>query len=74
MSRRSRHSHQFAFQTADELAFEKLNFGRYEESIDQLNEEAIRQYIEQEAHAVQAERENDVSKIAFRGIWVTNLI
>ena len=27
----------------------------------------IRQYIEEEAHAVQAERENDVSDTDFRG-------
>lgn len=63
MSRRSRHSHQFAFQTPEELTFENLNFARYEENIDQLKEADIIAYIEEEAQAVKAERDNDVSKI-----------
>ena len=66
MSRRSRDSHKFAFHEADKLEFNELNFNRYEESVEQLTEGLIRAYIEGEAKAVQAERENDVSQVAKR--------
>lgn len=52
MSRRSRQSHQFAFQRAETLVFNNLNFGAYEESIDQLKAETVRTYIMDEAQAV----------------------
>ena len=61
MSRRSRDSTKFAFYEADKLEFKELNYNRYEEPIEQLSEALIRKYIEEEAKAVQAERENDVS-------------
>ena len=61
MSRRSRQSHQFAFQRADTLEYNNLNFAAYEESIDQLKAETVRTYIMEEASAVEAERQNDVS-------------
>ena len=60
MSRRSRQSHQFAFQQAETLEFANLNFGAYEESIDQLKADTVRAYIADEATAVEAERQNDV--------------
>ena len=66
MSRKSKGSHQFVFSTADKLVYEDLNFDRYEESIEQLGLESIRKYIEDEALNVQAEQENNVSKIIIR--------
>ena len=66
MSRRSRQSHQFAFQRAETLELHNLNFGAYEESIDQLKAETVRAYIMEEAQAVEAERQNDVSDFPTR--------
>ena len=61
-SRRSRQSRQFEYiENPDDLHHEQLKFDNYEENIDDMENDEIIKYIENEAKNVQQERENDVS-------------
>ena len=61
-SSKSSKSRTFAAVTADELVHEDMDFDKWGADLfDDADEALIRKYIEDEAHAVQAKKQSDVS-------------
>lgn len=58
----SRSSRAFAVKTAAELVCEELRFDQYEDLFEDVGQNVIQDYIIDEAKAVEAQYQNDVSK------------